>query len=163
MKKKEFLTEAKRKAIIADKEKAILESFAKTFNKIKRIDENEINRIDENELPSFAQGISQKYKLRLVNGDGVQLGKMYKESKGDFGGDFEGVMSYNPSISVVVVLSKNEKTGEEVFNEFKKFNANDVGYESFGLTVDGYKFPLDNQPTTEEKAFIKSFKINPQL
>ena len=127
------------------------------------IDENEINRIDENELPSFAQGISQKYKLRLVNGDGVQLGKMYKESKGDFGGDFEGVMSYNPSISVVVVLSKNEKTGEEVFNEFKKFNANDVGYESFGLTVDGYKFPLDNQPTTEEKAFIKSFKINPQL
>lgn len=43
MKKKEFLTEAKRKAIIADKEKAILESFAKTFNKIKRIDENEIS------------------------------------------------------------------------------------------------------------------------
>jgi hypothetical protein len=29
MKKKEFLTEAKRKAIIADKEKAIIESFAK--------------------------------------------------------------------------------------------------------------------------------------
>ena len=44
MKKKEFLTEAKRKAIIADKEKAIIESFAKTFNKIKRIDENEINK-----------------------------------------------------------------------------------------------------------------------
>ena len=43
MKKKEFLTEAKRKAIIADKEKAIIESFAKTFNKIKRIDENEVN------------------------------------------------------------------------------------------------------------------------
>ena len=43
MKKKEFLTEAKRKAIISDKEKAILESFAKTFNKIERIDENEIS------------------------------------------------------------------------------------------------------------------------
>jgi len=43
MKKKEFLTEAKRKAIIADKEKAIIESFAKTFNKIKRIDERRIN------------------------------------------------------------------------------------------------------------------------
>ena len=40
MKNKKFLTEAKRKAIIADKEKAIIESFAKTFNKIKRIDEN---------------------------------------------------------------------------------------------------------------------------
>jgi hypothetical protein len=43
MKKKEFLTEAKRKAIIFDKEKAILESFVKTFNKIKRIDENELD------------------------------------------------------------------------------------------------------------------------
>jgi hypothetical protein len=43
MKKKEFLTEAKRKAIISDKEKAIIESFAKTFNKIKRIDENELD------------------------------------------------------------------------------------------------------------------------
>ena len=46
MKNKEFLTEAKRKAIIADKEKAIIESFAKTFNKIKRIDENEIKEND---------------------------------------------------------------------------------------------------------------------
>lgn len=45
MKKKEFLTEAKRKAIISDKEKAIIESFAKTFNKIKRIDENEISEV----------------------------------------------------------------------------------------------------------------------
>ena len=48
MKKKQFLTEAKRKEIIADKEKVIIESFAKMFNRIKRIDENEINRIDEN-------------------------------------------------------------------------------------------------------------------
>ena len=43
MKKKEFLTEAKRKAIISEKEKAIIESFAKTFNKIKRTDERRIN------------------------------------------------------------------------------------------------------------------------
>lgn len=40
--KKIILTEAERKQILANKEKAILESFAKTFNKIKRIDENEI-------------------------------------------------------------------------------------------------------------------------
>jgi hypothetical protein len=41
--KKIFLTEADRKKIISDREKAIVESFAKTFNSIKRIDENEIN------------------------------------------------------------------------------------------------------------------------
>ena len=43
MKNKLFLTEADRKQILANKEKIILENFAKTFNKIKRIDENEIN------------------------------------------------------------------------------------------------------------------------
>ena len=45
MKNKLFLTEADRKQILANKEKIILENFAKTFNKIKRIDENEINRV----------------------------------------------------------------------------------------------------------------------
>lgn len=39
MKKREIITEAKRKALLADREKAIVESFAKTFNKIKRLDE----------------------------------------------------------------------------------------------------------------------------
>ena len=43
MKKKEFLTETKRKAILAERENAIVESFAKTFNKIKRINEEELN------------------------------------------------------------------------------------------------------------------------
>jgi hypothetical protein len=41
--KKILLTESEKKAIISAKEKAIMESFAKTFNSIKRIDENEIN------------------------------------------------------------------------------------------------------------------------
>lgn len=39
MRKKEIITEAKRKALLADREKAIVESFAKNFNKIKRLDE----------------------------------------------------------------------------------------------------------------------------
>jgi len=63
MKKKEFLTEAKRKAIIADKEKIIIESFAKTFNKIKRIDENEINEFEEeNSLYSRQQQNKDAYQ-----------------------------------------------------------------------------------------------------
>jgi len=47
MKKKEFITEAKRKKIMADKEKAIVESFAKTFNKIKRIDEDDVSSLNQ--------------------------------------------------------------------------------------------------------------------
>ena len=70
MKKKEFLTEAKRKAIISDKEKAILESFAKTFNKIKRIDENEINEFEEeNPLYSRMQQHNMNYEKEYLNSE----------------------------------------------------------------------------------------------
>jgi hypothetical protein len=40
--KKILLNETERKVIILEREKAIVESFAKTFNKIKRIDENDL-------------------------------------------------------------------------------------------------------------------------
>jgi hypothetical protein len=57
MNKKIILTESERKTIIANKEKAIIESFAKTFNKIKRIDENEIkeNNYEDWELEDRKQ------------------------------------------------------------------------------------------------------------
>lgn len=41
--KKIFLNESEKRKLISEKEKMIIESFSKTFNKIKRIDENEIN------------------------------------------------------------------------------------------------------------------------
>ena len=41
--KKIFLNESEKRKLISEKEKMIIESFAKTFNKIKRIDENEIS------------------------------------------------------------------------------------------------------------------------
>ena len=52
MKKKEFLTESKR-------EKAIIESFAKTFNKIKRLHENEVSGKAE-QSPLESKGIIEK-------------------------------------------------------------------------------------------------------
>ena len=52
MKKREIITEAKRKALLADREKAIVESFAKTFNKIKRLDEAEYYEGDDYEQAS---------------------------------------------------------------------------------------------------------------
>lgn len=68
MKKKEFLTEAKRKAIISEKEKAIIESFTKTFNKIKRIDENEINEFEEeNPVYSRMQQHNMNYEKDYLN------------------------------------------------------------------------------------------------
>ena len=40
--KKRVITESEKREIIEHKEKAILESFASTFNKIKRVDENKL-------------------------------------------------------------------------------------------------------------------------
>ena len=40
--KNRILTESQKRQITEDKEKAILESFKSTFNKIKRLDENEL-------------------------------------------------------------------------------------------------------------------------
>jgi hypothetical protein len=45
MKRNKILTESQKKQIIKDKEKTIIESFASTFNKIKRIYESEINEV----------------------------------------------------------------------------------------------------------------------
>jgi len=54
MNKKIFLTETDKKKIISEKERLIIDSFAKNFNKIKRIDENEI---EANNLNSHDQEI----------------------------------------------------------------------------------------------------------
>jgi hypothetical protein len=63
MKKKIFLTEAEKKSIILEREKAIVESFAKTFNKIKRVDENEINQ--ETSLEKTGEIVANKIQQVL--------------------------------------------------------------------------------------------------
>ena len=45
--KKIILSESDKKKIISEKEKAIIENFAKTFNKIKRIDETRLDYFDD--------------------------------------------------------------------------------------------------------------------
>tara|TARA_R110000782_G_scaffold21299_1_gene57299 strand:- start:3790 stop:4344 length:555 start_codon:yes stop_codon:yes gene_type:complete len=54
--KKLILTESEKKAIISQREKAIMENFTKTFNSIKRIDENEVNELD---LGSYANAMDK--------------------------------------------------------------------------------------------------------
>jgi uncharacterized protein YbaR (Trm112 family) len=69
MKNKKFLTQSDRKNIISEREKTILESFANTFNKIKRIDENEVlenynNNVSENDNQSLVDArTSLAYKI----------------------------------------------------------------------------------------------------
>jgi hypothetical protein len=66
--KKIILTEADKKQIILAKEKAILESFANTFNKIKRTDENElIQNNDRETIVTLLKNEDFVYSTKDVN------------------------------------------------------------------------------------------------
>jgi hypothetical protein len=83
MKKKQFLTESDRKQILADKEKAILESFTKTFNKIKRVDEAEITEDNESTVLTSTDKSDLKQdiaKLKKEKPD-AKVGEITKNGK----------------------------------------------------------------------------------
>jgi hypothetical protein len=66
--KKLILTESDKKQIISAKEKAIMESFAKTFNSIKRIDENEIDEVNPETNTFDNTEENEKHKLNEMGG-----------------------------------------------------------------------------------------------
>ena len=82
MKKNRILTESERRQIIDDKQKAIIESFASTFNRIKRIDES---KIDENE-----EKLSPKEQQILKD----IMSEMYSLNEVDFNSVLDKVKSY---------------------------------------------------------------------
>ena len=82
MNKKIILTESERKAIIADKEKAIIESFTKTFNKIKRIDENELDMGEIGREHRGAESGINPYQEQPELSDLGQLTPYQEEMKG---------------------------------------------------------------------------------
>lgn len=55
--KKILLNEAEKKAIILEREQAIVKAFAKTFNTIKRINENELNENDGEDYEAASRSI----------------------------------------------------------------------------------------------------------
>lgn len=115
MKKKEFLTEAKRKAIISEKEKAIIESFAKTFNKIKRIDENEV--------PTMDVKTAEKQAFEFANSPemGAFVNKILANAKPEdieqlkrtLGSVSEGMMSENDFSSFLDIAHKAQSALNE--------------------------------------------------
>ena len=135
MKKKEFLTEAKRKAIIADKEKAIIESFAKTFNKIKRIDENEINEFEEeNPLYSRQEELGMNYEkdediqnIKNTPPDGA-ITDMIKQYGYDITYTFN---SNDEAVAEVIIYGDNE--GDDITYYFDVYG--DDGFSRVGVNL----------------------------
>lgn len=115
MKNKQFLTEAKRKAIIADKEKAILESFAKTFNKIKRIDENEINEFEEeNKVYSNRQEFDMDYEKEYLNPQ-IDPSELYSDD--DEISENEGLVDTRTTLAYRLVKQIAGILKNEMYNE----------------------------------------------
>jgi len=66
--KKILLNESEKKSIISEREKLIMESFAKTFNSIKRIDENEVPGLETKEMEKKAFEFANSPEMsQLVN------------------------------------------------------------------------------------------------
>jgi hypothetical protein len=74
--KKIILTESDKKQILAQKEKAILESFAKTFNSIKRINEDEV---DEALTKQITTGTGWDAQTKIVKQGNLELNSYAKQ------------------------------------------------------------------------------------
>ena len=74
--KKILLTESEKSKIISDKEKLIIESFVKNFNKIKRIDENMLN---EELSKQITTGDGWDRKTKSVIQGNLELNNIGKE------------------------------------------------------------------------------------
>jgi hypothetical protein len=127
--KKIFLNESEKKKLISEKEKMIIESFAKNFNKIKRVDENEIetgNQIDQNttlaykivkkitnlikddvyvEPDEYGMSTSPLLKTFYYNFSSVDDpdGKLIGWKRGDVKGFTKRVKSYLSNMDIILV------------------------------------------------------------
>ena len=78
--KNRILTESQKRQITENKEKAILESFASTFNNIKRIDENEINEAKNTIGLAFTKLKDYEEFKEFVRDEGWELYKDFSWS-----------------------------------------------------------------------------------
>tara|TARA_B110000285_G_C15068910_1_gene586799 strand:+ start:979 stop:1395 length:417 start_codon:yes stop_codon:yes gene_type:complete len=103
-----ILTESQKRQIIENKEKSILESFTKTFNKIKRIDESPIK---ENSSDTYFETLSGT--LDYVREQVLKMGYTLDEDELNFQFGTGGI-SYGQTKSAVISLLKN---GEPILSK----------------------------------------------
>jgi hypothetical protein len=92
---KKILNESQKRALILEREKAIVENFSKTFNKIKRIDENEVNEygrfdydreINNDPRAPFNQVDQPEFKSFEILDDSNVMDEIYIQLKNEAGG-----------------------------------------------------------------------------
>ena len=103
---KKFLNESDKKKIISEKEKMIIESFAKTFNKIKRIDENEIKQNDHEDWE--LEDRKEKYDINPE----ITPSELY----GDEISENEGTLSPEEQKILNDILNESDMLNEGIFD-----------------------------------------------
>jgi hypothetical protein len=136
--KKVILTETDRKLIISEKEKAILESFAKTFNKIKRIDENEISNFRK--VGDLYQHIKITFtddtKTKVKSIEPLYLKKVYKSEGPTNSHDYNN-LELNLNSRQLIEPLQNGDAGEDILNMYKrKLNKPSTTHNNFDNSID---------------------------
>jgi hypothetical protein len=114
--KKILLNESEKKAIISQREKAIIESFSKTFNSIKRVDEN---YGEDYELASrgVEYGINPEIEPDYEMGNTYKVEVIGKEAEKDGGYKHRWVYEINANSD-----EEAEALAADKFNEGMKYS-----------------------------------------
>jgi hypothetical protein len=156
--KKIFLNESEKRKLISEKEKMIIESFAKTFNKIKRIDENEIStqpnyrnnswnkpilkvgdKITVSNLPDVAPRGYENVKI----GDTLSITNVRRNANG---------IVYDTDFSVDYGISNDDI--QTLTNKFKHIGENEMGNTS--------ESNPENARLKFDRIFNETFSMEPE-
>ena len=172
--KKEFTTKKLIKENQLKKEKAILESFAKTFNKIKRLNENSLSEYDDWNYPAGADTPDapwnqpdDPYEDDTIE-DVTEIAALtgYKNPitpESSFKLSFEGTTSmggkFRATLGDYIKGSGQSNEAKQAFLDF----LNSVGQEENGTYGDDIFIDLDN-PQIKEKilSFGGIYYLNPE-
>lgn len=156
--KKIFLNESEKRKLISEKEKMIIESFAKTYNKIKRIYENEIStqpnyrnnswnkqilkvgdKITVSNLPDVAPRGYENVKI----GDTLSITNVRRNANG---------IVYDTDFSVDYGISNDDI--QTLTNKFKHIGENEMGNTS--------ELNPEDTILNFDKVFYEIFSIEPE-
>jgi hypothetical protein len=159
--KKIFLNESEKRKLISEKEKMIIESFAKTFNKIKRIDENEIStqpnyrnnswnkqilkvgdKITVSNLPDVAPRGYENVKI----GDTLSITNVRRNANG---------IVYDTDFSVDYGISNDDI--QTLTNKFKHIGKNEMNEIDWDRAADRfYSDPYDREDPDAEVTSVEN-------
>jgi hypothetical protein len=159
--KKIFLNESEKRKLISEKEKMIIESFAKTFNKIKRIDENEIStqpnyrnnswnkqilkvgdKITVSNLPDVAPKGYENVKI----GDTLSITNVRRNANG---------IVYDTDFSVDYGISNDDI--QTLTNKFKHIGKNEMNEIDWDRAADRfYSDPYDREHPDAEVTSVEN-------